>query len=197
MLQKLLNQNPLLKVLAPILVGCLLIFLGVRIVSPQLSYREQLQSDVDLKQEELADLLKLAQSIAGKDEAKLEDKILALKADLGLGYYSPEIVHLLEDIAAETGIMIHNYQIEDLASQEELRSYQLSLGYSGKYSEILDFQQRLEELTFYTDTGELRLLGTDTPGVINGEAMFVITTFPKEYDKIEKSELPLKGNPFS
>ena len=37
MLKEMLDRNPLLKVLVPLLLGCIVIFVGVRLFNPQLS----------------------------------------------------------------------------------------------------------------------------------------------------------------
>ncbi|MFY9377750.1 MAG: hypothetical protein WAP58_06095 [Peptococcia bacterium] len=197
MLKEMLDRNPLLKVLVPLLLGCIVIFVGVRLFNPQLSHREELRQLVLQQEEEMAKLQEMADSIAHIDEKELEDKLVSLKSDLGLGYYSPEIIHFLEDIANETGINITRYIIQDLGSEDGLHRYQLVVDFRGRYLAALEFQTKLEDFPAYSDADLiLASAGEEHPGLVDGSASFVITTIPQEYEQIEESELPLRENPF-
>jgi len=197
-------RNPLLKVLLPLLLACVVIFFGLRILNPRLAHREELRQLVLQKSEELANLQSVAASINDIDVQELEARLAALKNELGLGNYSPEIVHAIEDIADKTGVNIRRYVIQELEEEkgdgedsETPHQYQLSVEFRSSYLAALDFQKELEDSLPCSEINlTLMSAGAEYRGRVDGVANLVLTTIPQEYEQIEQSSLPLRENPF-
>lgn len=158
MLKNLFNQNPLLKVLIPLLLVCAIGLLFIQQIKPQLAYRAELRAEVAALNKELNDIRKVATSISSEDKEKMEVQLKTMRDNLGLSLYSPELVQILEERAKQTRIEISNYTFAEITSKNDLQERKLKLIVQGKFTAILDFQKSLEEFSPFTGTETIDIL---------------------------------------
>lgn len=198
MLKSLFSKNPLLKVLLPLLLICVLAVLFIQQIKPQLALREELEAEAAALNQQLNQISKMASSLSANDKGQMEEELKTMRDNLGLGLYSPEIVQHIEERAQQARIQIYKYTFEETAETDGLQERKLTLGVRGRFTAILDFQKKLEDFPPFKGSAALliRPVQGGAGGELEGDLTVSFSCVPEELAKIDSSNLPMREYPF-
>jgi len=194
--RSLLNKNPRLKVLLPLLLICIVWILYVHILTPRLAYREELKNRLGALDKELTHIYKLTGAITSEDRTRMVKELRTLKENLGIGLSSPEIIILLEEKSKFTQATMQNITFEPVATKETLEQRSMRVTFTGSYQAILALLKSLEEYPSFAGISALTIQQAKGGKELTVTMRLTFLAIPENYSKKDVSSLPMRDNPF-
>lgn len=194
--RSLLNRNPRLKFLLPLLLLCIVWLLYVHVLTPRLAYRENLKNRLDALDKELTHIYELTGAITPEERERMVKELKSLKENLGIGLSSPEIIMFLEEKSKFAQATMQNITFEPVVAKENLEQRSMKVTFAGSYQAILTLLKSLEEYPSYAGISGLTMKQAQGGKELTVTMKLTFLAIPQNYSKKDVSSLPMRDNPF-
>lgn len=193
---RLLQRNPRLKYLLPLLLACLVLVSYVYLLKPQLAYRDSLRQSIAEMEAELKRIEKAAASFTVEEREKINESNAALRKQAGLGFLTPEIVVFLEEKAAQTGASLLGITFTLTTDKNNFTEIKLDVSLRGTYGTLVAYEKSLEEFPPFAGTSKLNIRPYEDGQTLSAFLTLSFLSVPENLAKIKESPLPVKEHPF-
>ncbi|MFZ5753695.1 MAG: hypothetical protein ACOY3J_05600 [Bacillota bacterium] len=194
--KSLLQKNPRLKILLPLLLVCTVWVLYVYVLTPQLAYRENLKNRLAALDKELTHIYKFTGAITTEERDRMVQELRTIRQSLGVGLSSQEIIILLEDKSKLAQVDIQNITFEPVVTKENLEQRSMKVTFAGSYQAILALLKSLEEYPSFAGMSGLTIQPAKDSKELTAEMKLTFMAIPENYAKKDVSSLPVRDNPF-